>query len=70
MDFYKNKFYKSQSTKIAGNKVLPKSNPFEISRKFINQTQKTVEQQPMTPEKRLEEQKNERHFFHQDPFQK
>lgn len=71
MDFQKNQFFKSKPTKIAGNKVLPKNNPFELSKRFLEQSKKTVvEEEPMTPEKRLEEQKNQKHFLNRNPFQK
>mgnify|MGYP001036941525 CR=1 FL=1 len=69
MEFQKNKFYNSKPTKIAGNKVLPKNNPFEISKQFLNKMNK-IEAKPITPERRLEEQQNQNHFIHKSPFQK
>lgn len=71
MEFQKNQFYNSRPTKIAGNKVLPKNNPFEISKQFLNKNKMNkIEEKPMTPERRFEEQQNQNHFIHKNPFQK
>lgn len=71
MEFQKNQFYNSRPTKIAGNKVLPNNNHFEISKQFLNKNKMNkVEEKPMTPERRLEEQRNQNHFLHKNPFQK
>lgn len=64
MDFQKNSFYKNNSTKIAGDKVLPHNNPLERIKKLQEQTShKMPTMEPMNPEKRFEEQKNQRHFL-------
>lgn len=70
MDFQKNSFYKNSPTKIAGNKVLPQNNPLERTKKFMEQqNRETQPVEPMTPEKRFEEQKNQRHFLNKfNPF--
>ncbi len=71
MEFHKNQFFKNEPTKLAGNKVLAKSSPFELSKRFLQQSKKNViEEKPMTPERRLEEQRNQKHFLKQNPFQK
>lgn len=69
MEFQKNQFYKNNPTKLASNKVLPKNNPFEISKQFLNKNRMNkIEEKPMTPERRFEEQQNQNHFIH-NPFQ-
>ena len=71
MNFQKNQFFKVEPTKIAGNKVLSKNNPFDISKQFINQNQtKLYKEQPLTPGERLKQQQNQTHFMSQKPFQK
>lgn len=71
MNFQKNQFFKTEPTKIAGNKILPNNNPFEISKRILNQNRGQVaEEKPMTPERRLEEQRNQKHFLNRNPFQK
>ena len=71
MNFQKNQFFKSEPTKVAGNKVFPKNNPFELSKRFLNQNKGQVAgEQPLTPERRLEEQRNQQHFLNRNPFQK
>ncbi len=71
MEFQKNKFYNNKPTKIAGNKVLPKNNPFEMSKQFLNKNKMNkIEEKPMTPERRFEEQQNQKHFIHKNPFRK
>lgn len=64
MEFQKNSFYKNNPTKIAGGKVFTHNNPLERSAHFLKQTKRELPKaEPMTPEKRLEEQKNQRHFL-------
>lgn len=64
MDFQKNRFYRNNSTKIAGDKVLSHNNPFERLKQFQEQMNREMpKMEPMTPEKRFEEQKNQRHFL-------
>ncbi len=67
MNFQKNQFFKTNPTKIAGNKVLSKNTPFELTKQFINKNKidknKIYKEQPLTPEQRLEQQKNKNHFF-------
>lgn len=71
MEFQKNHFFKNSLTKLAGNKVLPKNNPFEISRNFLYKSKnQKVEESPMTPEKRFIEQKNQSHFIDTNSFHK
>ncbi len=75
MEFHKNQFYKKEIPKLAGNKVLPNRSPFEISKQFLHKSKNNLmedkmEDKPMTPERRFEQQKNQNHFMNQTPFQK
>lgn len=71
MEFQKNQFIRKNPTKIAGNKVFPQQNPFELSKAFIHKkANEKVTMQPITPERRFEEQRNQKHFLNKDLFLK
>lgn len=71
MNFHKNQFYKSDPTKLVGDKVIPKNSPFEMYQQLLKRNQMNpIEEKPMTPERRLEELRNQNHFIHKNPFQK
>lgn len=71
MEFQKNHFLKNSPTKLAGDKVLPKNNPFEISKNFLYKSKnQKIEERPMTPEQRFVEQQNQAHFIDSNSFRK
>lgn len=71
MEFQKNHFFKNEPTKLAENKILPKNNPFEISKSFLYKSRiHKVEEHPMTPERRFTEQQNKTHFIDSNSFRK
>ena len=67
MEFQKNHLWKTTPTKIIGPKVLKQSNHFEITKQFLSKNLVgKMDEKPMTPERRLEEQKNQRHFMYEN----
>lgn len=63
MEFQKNYFKNIEPTRIAGNKVLQKNTPFDISKQLLQQKKiENLEQKPMTPAERFFALQNQKHL--------